>query len=184
MQTIKVGIEFGIAMIILIMIIGQASAADVSVTPSIKTVTLGQMFNLNISIDPKSTAIAGAQLNIAFNKSILKVNSITEGNLFKQKGASTFFNNGTINNSFGTATNIYGAVIGSTNVSTPGTFIIINATAIGLSGTSGISLSNIKISDPNGVAVALNVSNGSVTINALTQDTAPPVSIASLRNNT
>ncbi|MCZ7393972.1 MAG: cohesin domain-containing protein [Candidatus Methanoperedens sp.] len=129
-----------------------------------KTVSQGQMFNLSISIDPSGNAIAGAQLNIAFNQSILNVNSITEGDLFRQNGASTFFNNGTINNSLGTIVNISEAVLGHSNVSTPGTFIIINATAIGSSGASGINLSNVKISDPGGVAIPLNLTNGVVSI--------------------
>ncbi|MCZ7356862.1 MAG: dockerin type I domain-containing protein, partial [Candidatus Methanoperedens sp.] len=78
----------------------------------------------------------------------------------------TFFNNGTINNSLGSIENITEAVLGHSNVSTPGTFIIINATAIGSSGASGIDLSNVKISDPGGVAIPLDLINGDVTINA------------------
>jgi len=143
--------------------------ANVVVSPSMKNVTYGQDFTINVSIDPSGTAIAGAQLNLAFNKSILKINNILEGNLFKQGGASTLFNSGIIDNSQGTAKNIYGAIIGSSNVSTQGTFIIINATAMGLSGTSGIDVSNIMVSDLDGAAVAFNTSNGTININA------PPV---------
>jgi len=139
---------------------------DVVVTPQSKTVTQGQTFDLSVYVDPKGMAIAGVQMDIAFNKSILKVNSITEGDLFKQNGASTFFNNGTIDNSLGTVTDIYSAILGNTNVSTPGTLIIINVTAIGSSGTSSMDLLNVKTSDPDGNTVALNVTNGSVTINA------------------
>lgn len=148
----------------LILITGKAFAADVVVTPSNNTVIQGQTFDLNISIDPLGTAIAGAQLNIEFNKSIISINSITEGDLFKQNGAGTFFNNGTISNSLGTVINIFDAIIGPANVSTPGTFIIINVTATGSSGTCGINLSNVIISDPYGNNVALNVANGSITI--------------------
>ena len=166
-------IKLGMLILTLILIIGRASATNVAVAPSSKTVTKGQTFDLNVLIDPKGEAIAGAQLDIAFNNSILNVNSITVGNLFNQKGAIEFSNNGTINNSLGIATKIFSAIIGSSNVSTPGTFIIINATAISSMGTSGINLSNIKISDPSGLAVAFNVTNGSVAINTLTQIMSP-----------
>jgi len=149
----------------LILIIGQAYAAEVAVIPSTQIITPGATFNMNISIDPQGTAIAGAQLNIAFNSSLIRVNSITEGNLFTQGGATTFFNDGTINNSTGTVINTFNTIIGRYNVTTLGNFIIINATVIGPSGTSGINLSNVKISDPNGNSVALNVSNGSVRLN-------------------
>ncbi|MDO8724849.1 MAG: putative Ig domain-containing protein [Candidatus Methanoperedens sp.] len=149
----------------LILIIGQAYAAEVVVIPSTQIITPGATFNINVSIDPQGTAIAGAQLNIAFNSSLIRVNSITEGNLFTQRGANTFFNDGTINNSTGTVINTFNAIIGRYNVTTLGNFIIINATVIGTYGTSGINLSNVKISDPNGNPVALNVSNGSVMLN-------------------
>ncbi|HEY9247021.1 MAG TPA: cohesin domain-containing protein, partial [Candidatus Methanoperedens sp.] len=134
----------------MILIIVHASAAEVTVVPSNQRVAQGESFNLNIIIDPLGTPIAGAQLNLGFNKSLIHVNSITEGNLFKQNGADTFFNAGIINNDSGTVVNIFDAVIGSKNVSAAGTFIIINATASSTSGISGVDLSHVKISDPAG----------------------------------
>ncbi len=175
-------IKFRIFLLSLIFLVGQASAADVIVTPSTKTVIQGQTFNLNISIDSRGTAIAGAQLNIGFNKSVININSIIEGNLLKQNGANTFFNNGTINNSLGTVVSIFDVILGPYSVSTPGTFIIINATAVGVSGISGIHLSNVKVSDPNGQAIALNVINGSVSINRTALDITPPDSLNNLKN--
>lgn len=141
------------------------SPAEIMVMPSGKNVTFGQDFQLNVSIDPRGTAIAGAQLNLAFNKSILKINNILEGNLFKQGGASTMFNSGIIDNTNGTVSNIYGTIFGSSNITTQGTFIIINATAIGTSGTSGIDLSNIMVSDPMGAAVSFNTTGATININ-------------------
>ncbi len=169
----NINIKIRILFLSLIFLVGQASAADVVVTPSTKTVIPGQTFNLNISIDPKGTAIAGAQLNIEFNKTLLNVNSIKEGNLFKQNRASTFFNNGTKNNSLGTVLNTFNVILGHFNVSTPETFIIINFTALGSSGQSGINLTNVKISNPSANYVALTVINGSVNINKTGDDTTP-----------
>ncbi len=128
----------------LVLITVQAYAADVAVTPSTRIVTPGSDFDMNISFDPHGTAIAGAQLDIGFDRSLIRVNSITEGNLFTQGGASTFFNGGTINNTAGSVINIFDAIIGRKNVSTQGNFIIINATAIGISGISPINLSNVN----------------------------------------
>ncbi len=153
----------------LILIIGQAYAAEVTVAPSTPVITPGTDFNMNITIDPQNIAIAGAQLNIEFNRSLIRVNSVSEGDLFKQGGANTFFNNSIIDNAGGTVINIFDAIIGRKNVSTRGTLIIINITAFSSSGTSGMNLSNIKISDPNGSPVAMNATNGSVRING------PPV---------
>ncbi|MCZ7372212.1 MAG: PGF-pre-PGF domain-containing protein, partial [Candidatus Methanoperedens sp.] len=116
----------------------------------------GQTFDVNVTVDPLGIAIAGAQMNLEFNKSVLNVNSIKEGNLFKQNGASTLFNNGTIDNSYGTVLNFYSFILGQTNVTTQGTFIIINVTAIDASNITWINVSNVKIIDPFGNYMALN----------------------------
>ncbi len=70
--------KFRIFLLSLIFLVGQVSAVDVIVIPSTRTVIQGQTFNLNVSIDPRGTAIAGTQLNIEFNKTMLNVNSIKE----------------------------------------------------------------------------------------------------------
>jgi hypothetical protein len=159
--------KIAIYILALIVLTGQAQAATIILSPSSKTVNQGQTFNLNVTIDPVGTAISGAQLNLAYNRSILTVNSITEGNLFKQNGASTFFNGGTINNSKGAVENIFGVMLGPYNVSTPGTFISVNLTVIGQSGSTGIDLSNVMVSDLEGAAVAFNSTNGTININTV-----------------
>lgn len=161
--------KIAIYILALIVLTGQAQAATIIVSPSSKTVNQGQTFNLNVTIDPIGTAISGAQLNLAYNRSILTVNSITEGNLFKQNGANTFFNGGTINNSKGAVENVFGVMLGPYNVSTPGTFISVNLTVIGQSGSTGIDLSNVIISSSDAKAVPLDMANASIIINS------PPV---------
>lgn len=173
-------IKLRIFLLSLIFLVGQASA-DVTVIPSTITVIQGQTFDLNISIDSGGTSIAGAQLNIGFNKSVININNIMEGNLFKQNGVNTFFNNGTVNNSLGEVVNIFDVILGSYFVSTPRTFIIINATAVGSSGTSEINLSNVMVSDPNGQVISLNAFNGSVNINTTELDIIPPDSVNNLK---
>ena len=148
----------------LILITGQVLAAEVALNPSTRIITQGQTFDLGIIIDPAGARIAGAQANIGFNSLLFRVNNISEGDLFNRNGTNTFFNAGTINNSTGTAINIFNSIIGNRNVTTRGTFIIINVTAIGIRGTSGFDLSNVKISDPNGLAVKFNATNGNFTI--------------------
>ncbi len=160
-----------------LLMIGQAQAAEVAVIPSNQIITPGATLGLNVSIDPQGTAIAGAQLDIVFNQSFIRVNSIIEGDLFKQNGANTFFSSGIINNSTGTVKNIFNTIIGKKNVTSQENFIIINITAIGTSGTSAINLSNVRISDPSGNPVSLNVTNGSIRLNS------PPL-LTSIGNRT
>jgi len=46
--------------------------ANVIISPSNKIVIQGQSFDLNVSIAPLGNAISGAQLDIAFNQSLLR----------------------------------------------------------------------------------------------------------------
>ena len=158
--------RFVLALFVIIMISGQAIAADVKVFPSSYLTKQGETFDLNITIDPRAEPIAGAQLNIEFDKRNIRINNIIEGNFFKQNGASTFFAGGILNNSTGTVINILGVVNGRTNVSNPGTFIIINATAIGSSGISGINLSNVLLGNSYAQPAGVVVYNGSLIINS------------------
>ena len=149
MRTGKLSRFSFLFLLIVIAAIFNASAVTVSINP-LKDISEGQTFDAIVIIDPQGASIAGAQLDIEYDRSNITLNSITEGNLFKQDGASTLFNSGVIDNSQGRAVNIYGAILGSTNVKTPGTFIIINATAIGSSNTTNISLTNILVVGPQG----------------------------------
>ncbi len=151
--------------ILVLLLIPQSIGADFIVSPSNKIVNQGQTFDLDIYLDPMGTTVAGAQLNIEYNGSILKINNIREGDILKQTGANTFFNGGTINNSLGKVINIFDAILGTASVSALGKFVIINATAIGSSGSSNIYLSNVKISDQNSKEVPVNLINGSIEIN-------------------
>ena len=67
-----------------VLLIGHESAAIVAVIPSSKSVSQGQTFDLNVSIDPRSTAIAGAQLNIEFNKTILNLKVLRRGSFLNR----------------------------------------------------------------------------------------------------
>jgi len=165
-------IKIILSTLIMAFIIGSSSAAYVTVFPSNQTFAPGENFELAVPIDPMGAYIAGAKLSLAFNRDLLKVNTISQGNLLKQNGANTFFNSGVVNNSEGTVTNIFGIILGNTNVSNPGTFILINLTVINSSGSSGINLSNVEICDPKGFLMAVNVTNG--TVNAKMTSTVLP----------
>jgi hypothetical protein len=178
----KYNIKYIILLFSVLLLVDQVSAVQVKIIPSSETVTQGEIFNLNVSIDPNGTAIAGTQLKIEFNNSMLNVNNINEGDLFKQNGTSTLFYKNIINNSLVTEINAYGAILGPFNVSTPGTFIIINVTAIGSTGQAQINLSNVKISDPGGNYTPINFLNGSVNITAISPDITPPASVDNLQN--
>lgn len=140
---------FFLSVLFLITGIFNASAATVTFDfpPDISN---GQIFDINVIIDPKGEHVAGVQLDLEFNKSSIFLNSIKEGNFLKQSGINTYFNSGTINNTIGKAVNINGAILGRGNVTTPGAFIIINARSIGSTNAADINFTNILVVDPEG----------------------------------
>ena len=144
--------------------IAVAQTTIVSISPSTQTVPLGQTFTIDITIDP-DVAIAGAQFDLSFDPSLVRANSVTEGNLLKQGGASTYFSRGTIDNAAGKITGVAGVIItpGQT-VSSPGVFATIQMTAKSVEGTSPLDLLNVIVGDINGNPVPIAVNNGSVTV--------------------
>jgi PKD repeat protein len=130
----------------------------------------GKTFTVDVLVDP-STPISGTQLDFVFNSSKTSVNNVTEGDLLKQNGAHTIFSKGTTDNSTGTVKNIYGFILGTSNVSTPGTMATVNLTAGSKTGIAEFSLSNVLISDADSKSVPYTVTNATVLI-----DTAPVMS--------
>jgi hypothetical protein len=138
-------------------------STDVTVQPASQKVGIGDTFTVNVFVNPV-TAIAGVQFSLSFTPSILQANSVTEGNLLSQGGASTFFQPGTTNNGAGTITNVAGAIITpGASVSQNGTFATVSFTATA-AGTSALTLSGVVVGNKDGVAVATTVTSGSVTV--------------------
>ncbi|HOW14305.1 putative Ig domain-containing protein [Methanosarcina sp.] len=144
--------------------------AIIEITSRIQIIEPKKSFDLSIKVDP-STPISGTQLDFVFNSSKTSVNNVTEGDLLKQGGAYTIFSKGTINNSAGTVKNIYGFILGTSNVSSPGTMATVNLTAGSKTGFAEFSLSNVLISDADSKSVPYTVTNATVLI-----DTAPVMS--------
>ncbi|HEY6625830.1 MAG TPA: PGF-pre-PGF domain-containing protein [Ignavibacteriaceae bacterium] len=148
-----IGLKFILFFLIFLIAITEspaAIAATVYLDQLPSNISAGQTFDIGVKVDPQSIAIAGAQLDISYNKSVLKINSIMEGNLFKQYGTTTIFNGGVIDNSLGRAVNIYGSIIGQKNGQNSGTFIIINFTALNSINDPQINLENVRVVDPDG----------------------------------
>lgn len=135
-----------------------AIPAEVSIlTP--QRVNYGQNFTIQIVVDPKGNVIAGMQANLLFNGTGMRAHGVSEGNLFTQNGAGTFFNEGVILNS--SINNTFTAILGRYNISTYGVFVNINFTSLNV-GQYNVNLSNVKISTNDGVSVPLSTSDKSI----------------------
>ena len=167
---------FSIAAIVLVLIaltglstpVLAAPSTLVSVSAPNQSIAPGTQFTVNITVLPNG-AIVGAQFNLSFNPSLVSVNNISEGNLFKQNGASTYFIHGTINNTAGTITGVADVVLGmGQSVSSPGTFATISMTAAANSGISALNLANVIVGDSNGQPLSVTLASGQVVINNVT----------------
>ncbi|MBW6519216.1 MAG: PGF-pre-PGF domain-containing protein [ANME-2 cluster archaeon] len=143
---------------------GPASAtAMFSISPSTQHVEEGQSFTLSVYVEP-DVPISGAQFNLGFDSALVQVISVTEGGLLNKNGATTIFSNGTIDNSLGTITNVYGVILGKSNVTAPGIFANISLVALNTSGTCAFQMSNVVISNSTGYSLPVIVKNGDATI--------------------
>jgi hypothetical protein len=145
----------------------RASAAEadtiVSVAPAVKTVDPGETFTLDIMVTP-AVPVAGAQFNLGFDPDKVEVLSVTEGNLLKQGGNSTFFLPGTINNTAGSLTGVADAII-TPNGEVSGSGVVATLTMRGKAyGSTALTLSSVIVGDKSGHAVAIQVNGGNVTV--------------------
>ena len=173
----KWGIAVGFFLLIIGLCLVTAGPAHalppttVNISPSSQTVNSSQPFNVGVYIIP-GEQISGAQFDLSFNASLLQATEVTKGNLFNKAGCGVYFDGGIINNTAGTITAVAGAITGAgCNVSNPGTFANISFTAtsaINVSGTSFLNMSNVAVFAQNGSEVAISLSNGSVTTPGIT----------------
>ncbi|MGB9940436.1 DUF7594 domain-containing protein [Methanosarcina sp.] len=143
----------------------------VRVDPEYQVVSPGEPFTLEIRIEP-GTTISGAQFDLSFKDSMVRVDAINEGNLLSQNGAGIYFINGTVSGSYGLIRHVYGSILGELNVSAPGTLAVLNLTASNSTGVAEFNLSNVIISDTNSSRVPNSIMNSTFLI-----DTAPEMDL-------
>ena len=157
-------------------VVGTVSAdIHVSISPSTQQIDENHAFIISLYVEP-DVSISGGEINLAFDSSLVSVTSVSEGDMLNQSGASTIFNPGIIDNSLGTVTNIYGLILGKSNVTTPGTFATISVVALNKSGICNFEMSNVVISNSKGQALPVIVTNGNAAIGNVTTPPSNEVS--------
>lgn len=129
----------------------------VKLVASTNQVDEGEPFQVSVEITPgDGVEVAGAQFNLIFDPEALKINSVQEGNFLNQGGAQTFFLAGTIDNNGGTLKNVAGATKGAgSGVTQPGTFAVIQCTALKGHTSSGFALDNVIVGNQEAAPVPL-----------------------------
>lgn len=141
-------------------VVGDGEVTLVSINPVTQSVSKGETFNVNVSCIP-GQPIKSFEFKLSFNALFLHANSVSEGDIFN--GYNTYFNNGSINNTAGTISNIYDLILGVGNVSDSGTLVTISFTALDMTGISYLNLIDIGVTNEDKY-LEVNVSNGTVTV--------------------
>ncbi len=168
--------------------VSNYSGSIVNVTTSKSIVNVSESFFINITVNPQGGNITGMQTNLEFDETMIRVDNVSEGNLFNQNGAVTTFSPGTINNNTGLVQNIWTVITDAGKaVNQSGTFVTISATAIS-AGQSGLnftnlSISNVIIANPASQSVPYNATNGSILVNETSINYIPPTPINCISSN-
>jgi hypothetical protein len=153
-------IVFFLAVFTSISVVRAADPTPVSVSPESQTINASSTFSVSIVCNPEQP-VKAFELKISFNPSLLRAVSVTEGDFFT--GYSTFFNPGEIDNTAGRIINIYNLIIGPGNITEAGGLVRINFTAKSYSGTSALSLYDVRLTNESDY-IEIDVVSGSVTI--------------------
>jgi len=152
-----------------------ASATEptaVGIAAPSQPVDSGQQFTIEIEVVP-GTPIAGVQFDLSFDPSLVAVESVQEGDLLGQGGASSFFNPGKIDNKAGTITGVFGAITTPGEaVSAEGTFATVTLTARAQRDNWPVGLSNVVAGDMGGNAVPITLASNGVLSPSVSADGA------------
>ena len=145
----------------------QAAPAPVTVSPLSQTVNASTPFEISIDCVPQQP-VKAFELKLSYNPSLVQVNSVSEGDFFS--GYTTFFSEGVIDNTAGRVINIYNLIVGQGNVTEAGSLVTINLTARTISGTSALTLYDVRLTNESEY-LEISVVSGSVTV---TGGSTPP----------
>lgn len=159
-------------------------SSQISINPSTETVSPENDFTVGIYVDPDE-AINGFTFSISYDASLIHANSVTLGDLFDPYTPSVFFDSGTINNTEGYISNVYGLIIPATNtVEDPGFFCNISFTAQKNTGTSNLKLYNICLTNATGDCITgLIIKEDTIIVGDSGKPITPPDEEPPISNN-
>ncbi|WMW23131.1 PGF-pre-PGF domain-containing protein [Methanolobus mangrovi] len=160
----KIMFLFFVLILIYACILTTSAESVVSISPSSQSIGANQEFDVYINIDPE-TPIAGAQLDILYDPDMLSVSSVNEGDFFKQDGTMSIFIGGTVDDSQGRVNGLFAVTLGKAEISTEGTFAHITFIASDTKGDCVIDISNVILSNSDGLSVPVTTHTAQVTIN-------------------
>ena len=114
-------------------------------------VEVGDTFTVHLKTE-NVTDLVGWQSDITFNPTVLKANSVSEGDFLKQGDGRTFFQKGTIDNKAGKITGLKTVQLSKGEMSRQGTLLSMKFTAIA-NGKSQLTLDNFQAGSRRGETI-------------------------------
>ena len=142
-----------------------SAAPTISVEQSYLNVLQGDIFTVNITLDPAGVEVMGAQCELYFNNTLLNATKQTQGTFLSQDGAGTNVFVNKINNTIGVIE--YGETRVGLDYGVTDSGILATITFRALApGTSTLDLNEVKLSDPFAQQITgVLINNGTVEIN-------------------
>jgi len=129
------------------------------VQPTLEFVQWNQEVNISINLIP-TEPVKAYELQILFDPSFLQVNSVEQGDFFRDY--QSFYSNGEIDNFNGTIIKLYALVLGQGVVTEEGTILILHCTTSGI-GLSPIVFNESRITNETQY-ISLNIMNGAIQV--------------------
>jgi len=139
-----------------------AAETVVFIRPSKLTVENGEIFEVKVVIRP-GEVIAGYQLSVGFDPSVLEPLTVREGDLLRKYGANTYFTQGTTDRDAGIIRDVICVMLENGGVSDEGVAAVLRFRGK-KTGTSAISLFDVLIGNPSGQEVQIRVSGATVHV--------------------
>ncbi|MEA1905618.1 MAG: CARDB domain-containing protein [Euryarchaeota archaeon] len=158
-----------IIMVCVLQVATVASAAPPSMSADSADVSIGDTFEIDITVDPQGNSVSGAQYDLTFDPAILQVVKQTKGNFLSQDGASTIEATNKFNNTIGKIEYDEGR-IADDGVTVAGVLATITFEAVS-AGSTDLELSNMMVSDPDAILISVVVLNdGKVNVTGESQE--------------
>lgn len=139
-----------------------ADETVVFIRPSELTVENGKIFEVEVVIRP-GEGIAGYQLSVGFDPSVLEPLTVREGDLLRKYGANTYFTQGTTDRDAGIIRDVICVMLENGGVLDEGVAAVLRFRGK-KTGTSAISLFDVLVGNPSGQEVQIRVSGATVHV--------------------
>ena len=127
-----------------------------------KSVRVGDTFTVHVNAE-KVTDFAGWQFDLTFDPDVLEVVEVGEGDFLKTGGETTFFQQGTTDNTVGEITGLTAALFSDGGVTGTGTLLSVTFLAKA-GGESKIDLRNFQLGSSTGEITPAGVQNFIITV--------------------